>query len=166
MTISYITKFHRFPSFASMIYLVLFQFLNSLALKNFLFKKSPYFRFQKNFKKRKEKNSQLFVLHHPPSYPIYITTTIWFIGTVTLKDNKVWASTQLSHLYHNNKVRASTQEKLYYTFGEQVIWSIILVKDFYLFKITESVFSFYLKLYNFKQMRVFYQNSGPHHLSS
>ena len=33
--------------------------------------------------------------------------------------------------------------------------STILVKHFHLFKITESVFSFCLKLHNFKQMKVF-----------
>lgn len=32
------------------------------------------------------------------------------------------------------------------------MWSIILIKDFYLFKIAESIFSFYLKLHNFKQV--------------
>ena len=70
----HITKIHTFPSLAPMIYLVLlFQFLNSLSLKKFLFKKGPHCRFQK----RKEKKSLLSVLHHPPNYPIYITT-IWF----------------------------------------------------------------------------------------
>ena len=54
----HITKIHTFPSLASMIYLVLlFQFLNSLSLKDFLFKKSPHCRFQKII-------SQLFGLRH------------------------------------------------------------------------------------------------------
>ena len=49
----HITKIHTFPSLAPMIYLVLlFQFLNSLSLKNFLFKKSPHCRFRKRKKKR------------------------------------------------------------------------------------------------------------------
>ena len=54
----HITKIHTFPSLASMIYLVLlFQFLNSFSLKDFLFKKSPHCRFQKII-------SQLFGLRH------------------------------------------------------------------------------------------------------
>ena len=46
------------------------------------------------------------------------------------------------------------------------MWSTISVKDSHLFKIAESVFGFYLKLYNFKQVEVFYWNDGPHHLST
>ena len=46
--------------------------------------------------------------------------------------------------------------KLYNSHGESCHLSIIPVKDSHLFKIVESVFSFYLKLHNFKQVRVFY----------
>ena len=60
-------------------------------------------------------------------------------------------------VYQNN-------EKLYSSHGRQVMWSTILVKHFHLFKIFESVFSFYLKLHNFKQVGVFYWNGGPHYL--
>ena len=46
----HITKIHTFPSLASMIYLVLlFQFLNSLSLKDFLFKKKSALSFSKNY---------------------------------------------------------------------------------------------------------------------
>jgi len=57
-------------------------------------------------------------------------------------------------------------EKLHGPHGGPRHLSLILVKDSYLFKITESVFSVYLKLHNFKQVEVFYWNSGPHHLST
>ena len=57
-------------------------------------------------------------------------------------------------------------EKLYSPHGESCHLSTISVKDFHLFKIAESVFSFYLKLHNFKQARVFYWNSGSYHLST
>ena len=57
-------------------------------------------------------------------------------------------------------------EKLYSPHGGQVMRSTIPVKDFHLFKISESVFSSYLKLHNFKQVGVFYWNCGPHHLST
>ena len=45
-------------------------------------------------------------------------------------------------------------EKLYSPHGGPRHLSTIPVKDFHLFKIAESVFSFYLKLHNFKQMKV------------
>ena len=41
-------------------------------------------------------------------------------------------------------------EKLYGSHGEPRHLCIIPLKNFHLFKITESVFKFYLKLYNFK----------------
>ena len=41
-------------------------------------------------------------------------------------------------------------EKLYSPHGGPRHLSTILVKDSHIFKIAESVFSFYLKLYNFK----------------
>ena len=47
-------------------------------------------------------------------------------------------------------------EKLYgHHAGPRHLFNI-LVKNFHLFKIIESVFSFYLKLHNVKQMGVFY----------
>ena len=48
-------------------------------------------------------------------------------------------------------------EKLYGPYGGSRHLSIS-VKNFHLFKIAESVFSFYLKLHNFKQVEVFYWN--------
>ena len=51
---------------------------------------------------------------------------------------------------------APNDEKLYNFHGGLRHLSIILVKDFHLFKISELVFSFYLKLHNFKQVGVFY----------
>ena len=56
--------------------------------------------------------------------------------------------------------------KLYSPHGGQVMWFTISVKESNLFKIAESVFSFYLKLHNFKQVGVFYWNGEPHYLSS
>ena len=47
--------------------------------------------------------------------------------------------------------------------------SIILLKNFHLFKIAESVINFCLKKFltnNFKQVEVFQWNGGPHHLST
>ena len=41
-------------------------------------------------------------------------------------------------------------EKLYNPHGEPHHLSTISVKDYHLFKIVESIFSFYLKLHNFK----------------
>ena len=58
------------------------------------------------------------------------------------------------------------EEKLYRLHGELHHLSTIPVKDSNLFKIVESVFSFYLKLHNFKQVEIFYGNGGPHHLST
>ena len=49
-------------------------------------------------------------------------------------------------------------EKLYSPHGGPRHLSTILVKDSHIFKIAESVFSFYLKLHNFKQVEVFYWN--------
>ena len=49
-----------------------------------------------------------------------------------------------------------TLEKLYSLHGGLLHLSTIPVKDFHLFKIVESVFDFYLKLHNFKQVGVFY----------
>ena len=49
-----------------------------------------------------------------------------------------------------------TLEKLYSLHGELLHLFTIPVKDFHLFKIVESVFDFYLKLHNFKQVGVFY----------
>ena len=57
-------------------------------------------------------------------------------------------------------------EKLYSPHGGQVMRFTISVKESNLFKIAKSVFSFYLKLHNFKQVRVFYWNGRPHYLSS
>ena len=57
-------------------------------------------------------------------------------------------------------------EKLYSPHGGPRHLSTIPVKGSHLFKIAESVFSFYLKLHNLKQVRVFYQNGGPYHLST
>ena len=47
-------------------------------------------------------------------------------------------------------------KKLYRPHGRPRHLFTIQVKDFHLFKIAELVFSFYLKLHNFKQVRVFY----------
>ena len=47
-------------------------------------------------------------------------------------------------------------EKLYSPYGRQVMRFTISVKESNLFKIAKSVFSFYLKLHNFNQVRVFY----------
>ena len=47
-------------------------------------------------------------------------------------------------------------EKLYRSHGVLRHLSTILIKDFRLFKIAESVFSLHIKLYNFKQVKVFY----------
>ena len=47
-------------------------------------------------------------------------------------------------------------EKLYCPHSGPRRLSTILVKDSHIFKITESVFSFYLKFHNFKQVGVFY----------
>ena len=55
-------------------------------------------------------------------------------------------------------------EKLYSAHGGSRHLSTIPLKDSHLFKIAELVFSFYLKLYNFKQVGVFYWNGKPHHL--
>ena len=57
-------------------------------------------------------------------------------------------------------------EKLYGLHGGPRHLSTIPIKDSHLFKIAESVFNFYLKLHNFKQVEVFYWNGGPHHLST
>ena len=57
-------------------------------------------------------------------------------------------------------------DKLYGPHGGPWHLSTIPIKDSYIFKIAESVFSFYLKFYNFKQVEVFYWNGGPHHLST
>ena len=43
-----------------------------------------------------------------------------------------------------------SKEKLFGPHGGQEMWSTIPVKDSHLFKIVELVFSFYLKLHNFK----------------
>ena len=51
---------------------------------------------------------------------------------------------------------APKEEKLYNSHGGLRHLSTIPVKDSHLFKIAESVFSFYLKLHNFKQVEVFY----------
>ena len=48
------------------------------------------------------------------------------------------------------------EEKLYRTYSGPHHLSTIPVKDSHLFKIAESVFSFYLKFYNFKQVEIFY----------
>ena len=48
------------------------------------------------------------------------------------------------------------EEKLYSSYSRPHHLFTIPVKDSYLFKIVESVFNFYLKLYNFKQTGVFY----------
>ena len=56
------------------------------------------------------------------------------------------------------------QEKLYRSYGRWRYLFTISIKNSHLFKIIESVFSFYLKLYNFKQVRVFYWNGIPHYL--
>ena len=47
-------------------------------------------------------------------------------------------------------------DKLYGPHGGPWHLSTIPIKDSYIFKIAESVFSFYLKFYNFKQVEVFY----------
>ena len=47
-------------------------------------------------------------------------------------------------------------EKLYHSHGVLRHLSTILIKDFRLFKIAESVFSLHIKLHNFKQVKVFY----------
>ena len=47
-------------------------------------------------------------------------------------------------------------EILYGIHGGPRHLSTILVKNSHLFKIAKSVFSFYLKLHNFKQVKVFY----------
>ena len=52
-------------------------------------------------------------------------------------------------------------EKLYGPHGGPRYLSTILVKYSHLIKIVESVFSFYLTLHNFKQVKVFYWNDGP-----
>jgi len=57
-------------------------------------------------------------------------------------------------------------EKLNSPHGGPCYLSIVPIKDSQLFKIIESVFSFYLKLHNFKQVKAFYWNGGPHHLST
>ena len=54
------------------------------------------------------------------------------------------------------RVKSVTLEKLYGAHDQSRYLSTISVKNFYIFKIAKLVFSFYLKLYNFKQMRVFY----------
>ena len=54
------------------------------------------------------------------------------------------------------KKEVKIMEKLYRLHGGSRHLSSILVKDSYIFKIVVSVFSFYLKLHNFKQVRVFY----------
>ena len=54
------------------------------------------------------------------------------------------------------KKEVKIMEKLYSPHGGSRHLSSILVKDSYIFKIVVSVFSFYLKLHNFKQVRVFY----------
>ena len=46
-------------------------------------------------------------------------------------------------------------EKLYCSHNRRYL-STISVKDSYLFKIAKLVFNFYLKLQNFKEVRVFY----------
>ena len=48
-----------------------------------------------------------------------------------------------------------SEEKLYYSHGRCYLFTILL-KDSYLFKIVKLVFNFYLKLQNFKKVRVFY----------
>ena len=55
-------------------------------------------------------------------------------------------------------------KKLYSPLGGSRHLFTILVKDFHLFKIAESEFSFYLKPYKFKQVGVFYWNDGLHYL--
>ena len=57
------------------------------------------------------------------------------------------------------------EEKLCGPYGGPHYLFTIPVKDFYLVKIAKSVFRFYLKLQNFKQVEVFYWNSGSHYLS-
>ena len=47
-------------------------------------------------------------------------------------------------------------EKLYSSHDGPRDLSIISIKNFHLSKVAESVFNFYLKLHNFKQVRVFY----------
>ena len=47
-------------------------------------------------------------------------------------------------------------EKLSSLHGRSRYLSTITLKDSHLFKIIESVFSFYLKLHNFKQVKIFY----------
>ena len=49
-----------------------------------------------------------------------------------------------------------TLEKLYHLYSRLLHLFTIPVEDFHLFKIVESVFDFYLKLHNFKQVGVFY----------
>ena len=48
-----------------------------------------------------------------------------------------------------------SEEKLY-CFHNRRYLSTIPVKDFYLFKIAKLIFNFYLKLQNFKEVKVFY----------
>ena len=57
-------------------------------------------------------------------------------------------------------------EKLYRSHGRPCHLSTIPIKNFYISKVAESVFNFYLKLYNFKQVKVFYWNGGLHYLST
>ena len=54
------------------------------------------------------------------------------------------------------KKKVKIMEKLYSPHGGSHHLSTILVKDSHIFKIDVLVFSFYLKLHNFKQVRVFY----------
>ena len=48
-----------------------------------------------------------------------------------------------------------SEEKLYYSHCRCYL-STISLKDSYLFKIVKLVFNFYLKLQNFKEVKVFY----------
>ena len=49
-----------------------------------------------------------------------------------------------------------SKRKLYSPHGRPCHLFTVLIKDSHLFKIAESVFNFYLKLHNFKQVEVFY----------
>ena len=54
------------------------------------------------------------------------------------------------------KLVKAVNSRNYSPHGGPLHLSTILIKDSHVFKIVKSVFSFYLKLYNFKQVRIFY----------
>ena len=56
----------------------------------------------------------------------------------------------------SSSLRGLVLEKLYRPHGRPRHLYTIPVKDSNLFKIAELVFSFYLKLHNFKEVEVFY----------